>query len=126
MTAQDHPPTSGDRALRDELLRDMSGGEEISLSHIDSIVAYDHSAEPLPWRQWRVFGTIESLLVDGLIVIGDTPYADMPVESWQLSTEDALARLRERYVTHYLDEVKWGWCTWFELTPDGEEAAKNL
>ena len=114
------------RFLREELLRDMSGGEEISLSDIDSIVSYDFPREPLPWRQWRVVGTIESLLLDGLIVIGDPGYAGEPVESWQLSTDDALARLRERYVAHYDDDVKWRWTTWFELTPEGEQAAKAL
>ena len=30
-----------------------------------------HPTELLPWRQWRVISAIESLLADGLLVIGD-------------------------------------------------------
>lgn len=116
-------PKPGDGSLRDELLRDMSGGESVSLSHADSIIEYDYPTEPLSSRQSRVISTIESMLADGLLVIGDPGYADQPVESWQLSTEEALARLHERYVTHYDDFSKWGWSTWFELTPEGERAA---
>jgi len=104
----------------------MSGGESLSLSDIDSIIQYDYRAEPLPTRQSRVITAIKSLLNDGLIVIGDPGFAGEPVESWQLPTEEALARLHERYVTHYDDFSKWGWCTWFELTPEGERAAVPL
>ena len=119
-------PRAGEQAFRDELLRDMSGGESLSLSDIDSIIAYDYRAEPLSTRQSRVITAIKSLLNDGLIVSGDPGFAGEPVESWQLPTEEALARLHERYVTHYDDFSKWGWCTWFELTPEGERAAAKV
>jgi len=104
----------------------MSGGESLSLSDIDSIIQYDYRAEPLPTRQSRVITAIKSLLNDGLIVIGDPGFTGEPVESWKLPTEEALARLHERYVTHYDDFSKWGWCTWFELTPEGERAAAKV
>ncbi|WP_123029188.1 hypothetical protein [Mycolicibacterium stellerae] len=121
-----HQPKASGLALRDEMLRDMSGGESLSLGDIDSIIQYDYSTEPLFSRQSRVISAIASLHADGLLVVGDPGYADEPVESWNLSTEDSLARLRERYVTHYDDFAKWGWSTWFELTPDGERAAAPL
>jgi hypothetical protein len=117
----------GDRSLRDELLRDLSGGECLPLGHIDSVVAYDHPTEPLAARQSRVITTIESLLTDGLLVIGDiVGGSDDYVSPWKLSTEDALARLRELYVTHHDNEVGWNWTTWFALTPEGERVAEKL
>lgn len=120
------PPRRGEHSLRDELLRSMSGGESLSLSHIDSLIEYDYPAEPLPLRQSRVISAIGSLLADGLLVVGDPGYADEPVESWQLSTDEALTRLRRRYVTYYDDFSKWGWSTWFELTPEGEQVAEEM
>src|SRR4051794_2822316 len=93
-----HQPRTGEQSFRDELLRDMAGGESLSLSHIDSIIAYDYPTELLSARQSRVITAIKSLIDDGLIVIGDPGFAGEPVESWQLPTEEALARLHERYV----------------------------
>ena len=51
---ESHQPRPGEQAFRDELLRDMSGGECLSLSDIDSIIQYDYRAEPLSTRQSRV------------------------------------------------------------------------
>jgi hypothetical protein len=114
-------------SLRDELLHDLSGGECLPLGHIDSVAAYDHKIEPLAARQSRVIAAIESLLADGLLVVGDIVGAsDEYVDPWQLSTEEALARLRELYVTHYDNEVGWSWTTWFALTPEGERVAEPM
>lgn len=117
----------GDRSLRDQLLRDMSGGECLSLSHIDSYVSYNHSAESLDSRQSRIFVAIESLLNDGLLVVGDIVGAsDEHVDPWKLSTKEALDRLRELYVSHYGDRDRWGWVVWFALTPEGERVAEEM
>ena len=121
-----HRPRPGGRSLREEMLHDMSGGESLSLSDIDSIIQYDYSTESLSSRQSRVLSTIESMLAEGLLVVGNPGYADEPIESWQLSTADALALLRERYVAHYDDFSKWGWSTWFALTPEGERVAEVM
>jgi hypothetical protein len=104
---ESHQPRAGEQSFRHELLRDMSGGECLSLSDIDSIIQYDYRTEPLSTRQSRAITAIKSLLDDGLIVIGDPGFAGEPVESWQLPTGEALARLHERYVTHYDDFAKW-------------------
>ena len=97
-------PRPGEQSFRDELLRDMSGGECLSLSHIDSIIQYDYPAEPLSTRQSRVITAIASLLTEGLAVVGEiVGGTDATVDPWKLPTKDALVRLRELYVTHYDD-----------------------
>ena len=114
-------------SLRDELLWDLSGGECLPLGHIDSVVAYDHPTEPLTTRQLRVMTTIESLLNDGLLVIGDVVGGrDDYVEPWKMSTEKALARVREEYVVHYDNKAGWNWTTWFALTSEGERVAEEM
>lgn len=115
----------GDGSLRDQLLHDMSDGECLSLSHIDSFVTYNYSTEPLSARQARVLTTIGSLLTDGLVVVGEiVGGSDERVEPWKLSTQESQARLHELYVALYDDWDKWGWTTWFALTPEGERAAE--
>ncbi len=104
----------------------MSGGECLSLGHIDSVVAYDHPDEKLAARQSRVMTTIGSLLTEGLLVVGDiVGGGDDYVNPWKLSTEDALARVRDLYVTDYDNEPGWGWTIWFALTPAGERLASE-
>ncbi|WP_164478783.1 hypothetical protein [Mycolicibacterium stellerae] len=121
---EDDRSKPGDQALRDELLQSMSGGECLPLGHIDSVVAYDHPADPLATRQTRVITTISSLLAEGLVDIGQiVGGTDAHVDPWKLSTEDALTRLHQLYVTHHDDEAKWSVAIWFALTPDGERAA---
>jgi hypothetical protein len=124
---ESHQPRSGEQAFRDELLRDMSGGECLPLGHVDSVVAYDHPAEPLAARQSRVMTTIGSLLAEGLVVVGEiVGGTDAYVDPWKLSTEDALIRLHQFYVTHYDDETSWSVAIWFALSPSGERAAVAL
>jgi hypothetical protein len=124
---ESHPPRPGEQAFRDELLRDMAGGEYLSLSHIDSKIQYDYRAEPLSTRQSRVMTAVASLLSEGLVVVGAiVGGTGATVDPWRLSTEEALARLRELYVAHYDDWDKWGWVVWFALAPDGERVAAPL
>ena len=120
-------PRPGEQSLRDELLQGMSGGECLPLGHIDSVVAYDHPAEPLAARQSRVMATIGSLLTEGLVVVGEiVGGTDAYVDPWKLPTEDALIRLHQFYVTHYDDETRWSVAIWFALTPSGERAAEAM
>jgi hypothetical protein len=124
---ESHQPRAGEQSFRHELLRDMSGGECLSLSDIDSIIQYDYRTEPLTTRQSRVMTAVASLLSEGLVVVGAiVGGTGATVDPWRLSTEEALARLRELYVAHYDDWDKWGWVVWFALTPDGERVAAPL
>ena len=70
---------------------------------------------------------VASLLTEGLAVVGEiVGGTGATVDPWKLSTEEALVRLRELYVTHYDDWDRWGWVVWFALTPDGERAAVQV
>jgi hypothetical protein len=71
--------------------------------------------------------TIGSLLSEGLVVVGEiVGGTDAYVDPWKVSTEDALIRLRQFYVTHYDDEARWSVAIWFALTPEGERAAVQV
>lgn len=122
-----HQPGPGEQSFRDELLRDMAGGEYLSLSDIDSRVQYDHQTEPLASRQSRVISAVASLLTEGLAVVGEiVGGTGATVDPWKLSTKDALTRLREIYVGQYDDWDTWGWVIWFALTPEGERVARQM
>ena len=70
--------------------------------------------------------TVRSLIDDGLMVIGNIDGgSDERVEPWDLSLDDAMARICDEYVVHHEDR-NWIWRTWFALTDRGERAAEAL
>ena len=117
--------TNDSDALRGQLLRDASGGECLSLAHVDH-VARRMAPDSLSARQELLMGTVRSLTVDGLMVVGHiVGGSDERVEPWEMSLDQALARIHDEYVVHH-DDRNWVWRTWFALTERGERAAEAL
>lgn len=112
-------------AMRDQLLKDAVG-ECLPLAHVDGVVARICPDEPLTAQQKIVLRSIRTLLDDGLIVVGQiVGGSDERVEPWALTTEDALARIHDRYVVHHEDQA-WPFSTWFALTDSGQRLAAEL
>jgi hypothetical protein len=117
--------TNDSDALRDQLLRDASGGECLSLAHVDH-VARRMAPDSLSARQELLMGTVRSLIVDGLMVVGQIDGgSDERVEPWNTSLDDAIARIHDDYVVHH-DDRDWVFGIWFALTDSGERAAEAL
>ncbi|RDH80165.1 hypothetical protein DVS77_04070 [Mycolicibacterium moriokaense] len=112
-------------ALRNQLLRDASGGECLSLAHVDH-VTQGMKADSLTAHQKLLMDTIRSLIDDGLMVVGwiggETAEC---VEPWDMSLDDAMARIYDEYVVHHEDR-NWVFRTWFALNGAGEQAAEAL
>ena len=71
-------------------------------------------------------GTVRSLIVDGLMVVGHiVGGSDERVEPWNTSLDDAMARIHDDYVVHH-DDRDWVFGIWFALTERGERAAEAL
>ncbi|MDO3634691.1 hypothetical protein [Mycolicibacterium arseniciresistens] len=108
--------------MRDQLLKDAVG-ECLPLSHVDGVIAGISPDEPLAAQQEIVLRSIRTLLDGGLMVVGHiVGGADERVEPWPLTTEDALARIHDRYVVHHEDQA-WSFDTWFALTESGQRTA---
>ena len=76
---------------REQLLRDSSDGECLSLAHVDYVAGLI-AAESLAARQKLLMDTVRSLIDDGLMVIGNIDGgSDERVEPWDLSLDDAMA-----------------------------------
>jgi hypothetical protein len=68
-------------------------------------------AETESLREQGASGAIE----DGLMVVGDiVGGSDERVEPWDMSLDDAMARLHDEYVVHY--DQNWVVRTWFAVT----------
>lgn len=117
--------THDPNVLRVQLLRDSSGGECLSLAHVDH-VARRMAPDSLTARQELLMGAVRSLIDDGLMVVGSiVGGSDERVEPWELSLDDAMARIYDEYVVHH-DGRNWVWRTWFALTDSGERAAEAI
>jgi hypothetical protein len=117
--------TNDSNALRDQLLRDSSGGECLSLAHVDH-AARRMMPDSLTARQKLLMSTVRTLIDDGLMVVGHiVGGSDESVEPWDMSLDDAMARIYDEYVVHH-DDRNWVFRTWFALTDSGEQAAQAL
>lgn len=71
-------------------------------------------------------GAVRSLIDERLMVVGRIVGAsDERVEPWDMSLDDAMARIYDEYVVHH-DDQNWVFGIWFALTDSGERAAEAL
>ena len=111
--------------LREQLLWD---GENdcLPMSHVNSVVAGAFPGGPTPARHALILSVIRSLLDDGLVMVGDIVGAsDERVEPWNLSVDEAMARIADSYVVRH-DDNEWVFTIWFALTDSGKRAVESL
>lgn len=111
--------------LREQLLLD---GEShcLPMSHVNSVIARALPGGPTPARHALILSVVRSLLDDGLVVVGDIVGAsDERVEPWDLSIDEAMARIIDSYVVHH-DENEWVFTIWLALTDTGQRVAEQL
>lgn len=75
--------------------------------------------------QQLALSMIRELVSEGLFVLGkiEGPKRNPRFVPWDLSLDEAMAKIKDAYVTHF-DDV-WGWRTmcWLNLTDKGEKLA---
>ena len=82
--------------------------------------------DSLTAQQKLLMSTVRTLIDDGLMVVGHiVGGSDESVEPWDMSLDDAMARIYDEYVVHH-DDRNWVFRTWFALTDSGERAAEAL
>jgi hypothetical protein len=112
-----HNAASATAQVREQLLRDGLEGC-LPLAHFHSVVS--HAAVLPSARRELLFRTIRSLIEDPLMVVGRIGGDDVEhVDPWNLSLDDAMARIRDDYVVHH-EEGSWVFGIWFALTSGGE------
>ncbi len=120
-----HAVSKALKKLRTELL--TSALEDwVPLTEVETVISYFQLADSRDVRQELALRTIRSLVEDGLMEIGDLPTEGTRLIAWNLSLDEAMSRLRERYVEHYDEPAQWDFSIWLGLTESGERVAKEL
>ena len=110
--------------FRAELL--ISGlSDWVSLAEVQQIIAHFQLADADRERQNLVLRTINSLLKDGLMQIGELPGPDGTFPAWE-PIDVAMDRLHERFVGRYNEPTSWDYSIWLGLTEAGRKVAKEL
>ncbi|RDH80166.1 hypothetical protein DVS77_04075 [Mycolicibacterium moriokaense] len=108
--------------LHEQLLRDALG-DCLPLAHIHSVVSSAVDGT-LSEHQDVLLRTVRLLIDDGLMVVGRIGGETVErVEPWDMSLDDAMARIHDEYVVHH-DDQNWVFRTWFALTDKGKRAAE--
>jgi hypothetical protein len=124
MTRETQGDHNGYERLRAELL--TSGlSDWVSLAEVQQIISHFQLADTDRASQDLVLRTINSLLRDGLMQIGELPGPDEPFPAWE-PIDVAMDRLHERFVGHYDEPASWDYSIWLGLTEAGRPVANAL
>jgi hypothetical protein len=83
---------------------------------------------PVHELQQLTLNMIRELVSEGLFEVGEIegPRRTPRFVPWDLSLDEAMAKIEDAYVTHFDD--RWGWVTmcWLHLTDTGKKLALEL
>jgi hypothetical protein len=117
--------TTAQERLREKLLTSALY-DWIPMIEVRTKINYYGLAEALAAQQDLALRTIRSLLEDGLIMVGDLPNTGEKLKGWDLSIDEVMTQLEDRFVRSYDDPVAWEFSIWLGLTAAGERVGKEL
>lgn len=115
--------TAAERLRAELLIAGLS--DWVSLAEVQQIITHFDLADSDSDRQDLTLATIQLLLADGLMQIGELPRPEEPFPAWE-PTGVAMDRLRERFIDHFVDSASWDYSIWLGLTDAGRSIAEAL
>lgn len=97
----------------------------VELDRIHQYVAEENVGQPISVVQRKKLELIQSLVSDGMFVMGDVK-RNVGFTPWNTSLDESLQRIRDVYVPNFHDENTWMWFCWLDATEKELEAAKTL
>jgi hypothetical protein len=101
----------------------------IRLGEVHTTFMFDnHSPKrPVAEAQQLTLSMIRELVDEGLFDLGEiVRNTNDGFEAWNVSLDEAMTKIEEKYVTNFDD--RWGWtaCAWLQLTEKGRALALQL
>jgi hypothetical protein len=120
------PGTTAQETLRGDIL--ASGRDDwVSMAAVQGRISRGRLADSAVERQRLVVDTVRSLLVDGLVEIGDIPgRGDISFKPWPGTVDEVMTRFIGRFVERYDDRLGWEYTIWLNLTAKGQEASADI
>lgn len=99
----------------------------VSMAAVVGRVSRDRLANSASEGQQLVVATVRSLLLDGLIEVGDIPgEGDPGFMPWTGTVEQVMSQFTDRFVEHHDDRLGWEYTIWLNLTAEGEGASADV
>ena len=98
----------------------------VPLERVHYEVAQANGGAPLQDVQSQALNLIDTLLGEGLFVIGNLIDNGSRFERWDTPLAASIQRLRDMYIDGYNDPDTWQWACWLDLTTKGEQIALPL
>jgi hypothetical protein len=120
------PEITSQDGLRDCVLR--SGHNDfVSMVDVQSCIFGGLLIDLSTERQQLVVDTVQSLIEDGLVEIGDIPGRNDPgFKPWPGTLDEVMAHFIDRFVTHHEDQHGWRYTIWLNLTAKGQKASNDI
>ena len=87
----------------------------VELDRIHQYVAEENVGQPISVIQSKTLELIESLVSDGMFVLGEVK-RDIGFIAWNTSLDESIQRIRDVYVTNFNDPNTWMWFCWLNAT----------
>ncbi len=101
----------------------------IRLGEVHSHFMFDHHSPKRSVREAQelTLSMLREVVDEGLFIFGiPDGKATRGFDPWNLSLDDAMAKIAEKYVTNF--NHRWGWtaCVWLQITDKGRALALQL
>jgi hypothetical protein len=113
------------RSARDSVLL-LGLVDWVSLERVHYEVAHARGEAPLSDVQAETMKLINSLVGEGLFVLGNLTDKGVSFIAWDTPLPASIQRLREVYIDGFDDPDSWQWFCWLDLTQHGEKVALPL
>ena len=118
-----------DVVRKTQLTESLQGPVDISEVHYSFLDWVSYASPNFAAVQKWTLEMIRELVDDGLFVLGVPSPSDANPEGfipWDISLDDAMARIEDAYIAHFKDKSKWTGMAWLKLTDKGRKLALEL
>ena len=120
------PASAAQDTLRSDIL--ASGHNDfVSMADVQGRISRRRLADSVAERQRLVLDTVRSLVVDGLVEVGDIPgRGDPGFKPWPGDVDEVMTRFTDLFVGRYDDRLEWEYTIWLNLTAEGQQASNDI
>ncbi|MCG5432307.1 hypothetical protein LV457_08370 [Mycobacterium sp. MYCO198283] len=91
----------------------------------NSVAAADRDA-PTSVIQAETLELLESIVAEGLFVIGDLSGPGSRFAPWSTPLDESIRRIESKYVDRFDDRLEWAYACWLDLTDEGARVAEAI
>ncbi|MCV7281669.1 hypothetical protein H7J88_18710 [Mycolicibacterium flavescens] len=96
----------------------------VKLQQIHDYVASEDRSASLSEVQRRTLALVRSMAEEGVIALGEPIEHGARFKDWEVSLDEAVARLAAEYIDRFDERLRWPFMLWVRVTDKGRQIGK--